>query len=196
MSGQLGDGDLLRAARDGDAEAWNALVRRLGSRVWAVTRAHRLSSADAEDVFQLTWLRLVTRLDTIREPDRVGAWLATTARNESLRLLRQRGRQVPSDELQLDGVDEVAPELDSRLLRAERDAVLASALEALPDRCQRLLRVLMAEPEPTYQEASAGLDMPVGSIGPTRARCLQHLREELARITRDPAGFGSSVKRQ
>src|SRR5688500_5332449 len=80
------DGDLVLRARAGDAGAWDALVERLGSRVWAVARAHRLAKADAEDVFQVTWMRLVTNLEAIREPGRVGAWLASTARHESLRV--------------------------------------------------------------------------------------------------------------
>ena len=174
------DGQLLAGARGGDTGAWDALVARHAGRVWAVARAYRLSRTDAEDASQVTWLRLVTHLDTIREPDRVGAWLATTARNECLRLLRKAGRQVPvAEEEDLEPLDVEPPEPDAGLLRGERDASLWSALARLSERCQRLLRVLMADPEPTYQEVSAALDMPIGSIGPSRARCLAQLRARL-----------------
>ena len=84
--------DLVFAAKAGDSQAWNALVDRFASTVWAVARAHRLSAADAADVSQTTWMRLVEHLDRIEQPERVGAWLATTARRESLRILRLGGR--------------------------------------------------------------------------------------------------------
>jgi RNA polymerase sigma factor (sigma-70 family) len=174
------DADLLVRVRAGDASAWEAMVDRLGSRVWAVVRAYRLGKADAEDVFQVTWMRLMTHLDGIREPDRVGAWLASTARNESLRVLRQGGRQIPSsDELDLDMADPLAPPPDAAVLASERQAAVWKALGALSPPCQRLLRLFMSDPPPTYQEVSEALDMPIGSIGPTRGRCLEHLRRRL-----------------
>lgn len=179
----VGDGELVERAAQGDADAWDHLVARYGGRVWAVARAHRLSTADAEDVFQVTWLRLVTHLDRIREPERLGAWLATTARRECLLVLRRNGRAVPAgDDFDLDVADPDTTPVDSRLLASERDARLFSALALLPDRCQQLLRVLMADPEPTYEAVSASLAMPIGSIGPTRRRCLDRLRHILAGI--------------
>ncbi len=182
-SGQPDDDALVEAARHGDQAAWDALVACHASRVWAVARAHRLSSADADDVFQVTFLRLMTHLDTIRDPARVGAWLATTARHECLRILRQSGRTVPSDdERVLDRADPLLPPIESRLVERERVAALHAGLARLPERCQRLLRVLMADPEPSYEEVGLALDMPVGSIGPTRGRCLKLLRQELAGI--------------
>jgi RNA polymerase sigma factor (sigma-70 family) len=180
------DAALVKAAAAGSSEAWDALVERFVSRVWAIARAHRLSPADAEDVCQVTWLQLVTHLDTIREPERVGAWLATTARHECLRVLRRSGRQVPvgdADQLEPEGAE--SPAVDTGMLTAERDALLWQALSALSPQCQRLLRALMADPEPSYQEVSSALDMPIGSIGPTRARCLNHLRRRMAGIMAD-----------
>lgn len=175
-----GDHTLFEAARNGDQEAWDALVACHGNRVWAVARAHRLSSADAEDVFQVTFLRLVTHIDTIREPGRIGAWLATTARHESLRILRKSGRTMPyGDDQVLDRADPLLPPLDSGLVEAERQVALHAALQRLPERCQRLLRILMADPEPSYEEVGRALGMPIGSIGPTRGRCLKRLRQEL-----------------
>ena len=185
----MGDGELLLAVRRGDPGAWDALADRFVGRVWAVARAHRLSNADAEDVSQVTWLRLVTHIDTIREPDRVGAWLATTARHECLRLLRKAGRELPVEEesdLEPAGAVVVPPE--TRLLTEERDVALWAALAQLSPKCQRLLRMLMADPEPSYLEVGAALGMAIGSIGPTRQRCLAHLRTRIARITDDDEG--------
>ena len=180
VAGEDTDADLLARARAGDASAWEAMVERLGSRVWAVARAYRLGKSDAEDVFQVTWMRLMTHLDGIREPDRIGAWLASTARHESLRVLRRDGRQVPSgDDAELDMADPLAPPPDAGLIASERQAAVWKALSTLPAHCQRLLRLFMADPPPTYEEVSQALGMPIGSIGPTRGRCLEHLRRRL-----------------
>jgi RNA polymerase sigma factor (sigma-70 family) len=184
MSRADSDGELLRRAAGGDQNAWDALVERLSSRVWAVARAHRLTKADAEDVYQVTWMRLVTHIDGIREPERVAAWLASTARHESLHLLRRSGRQVATgDEFQFEGVDALAPDPDERLLASERQAAVWDALATLPPHCQRLLRLMMAEPGFTYEEISELLEMRQGSIGPTRGRCLEKLRYQLAAAT-------------
>ena len=175
-----GAGELVRAAAGGDQQAWDALVARFGGLVWSVARAHRLGAADAADAVQTTWLRLVEHHAQIRDPDRIGAWLATTARRECLRTLRRQGRQVPTDDVVVPADDEAStPAPDVRLLRAERDAVLWRALDALPDRCKAVLRVLLADPPPRYDEAAAALGVPVGYLGPTRARCLEKLRRTL-----------------
>lgn len=177
------DAELVAAALKGDQTAWDAIVARFGGRVWAVARAHRLNTADGEDVVQVTFLKLVSHLHTVRDPSRVGAWLATTARNESLSLLRRAGRTVPvGDDDALDAADPALPPVESGLLAEERDAALLSALDRLPERCRRLLRVLMADPEPTYEEVGLALSMPIGSIGPTRGRCLEQLRRRLGGI--------------
>lgn len=184
MGGTEGnDSELVEAARRGEQAAWDALVARYGNRVWAVARAHRLSTADAEDVFQVTFLRLVTHIDTIRDPSRVGAWLKTTARHECLRILRKAGRSVPAgDDEVLESPDPLLPPIEARLEADERQAALHAALGRLSEPCQRLLRVLMADPEPTYEEVGQALGMPIGSIGPTRGRCLKHLRRNLEGI--------------
>ncbi len=167
--------DLLAASARGDQTAWNELVERFSSLVWATARAHRLSRDDAADVAQTTWLRLVEHLDRIREPERLGAWLATTARHESLRLIRRSGREQPTEDADLfeipddDGIDRL-------LLDRERDGALWQAFSSLSERCKTLLRVLMADEPPSYEEVSAALGMPVGAIGPTRMRCLDRLR--------------------
>jgi RNA polymerase sigma factor (sigma-70 family) len=165
--------ELVRAAADGDQAAWHGLVDRYNGLVWSVARAHRLSTVDASDVVQTTWLRLVEHLGRLQDPERVGAWLATTARRECLRTLRHSARQVPTE-----AVPEVVAEgrVDSALLVEERDRLLWQAFGALSERCQTLLRILVADPPPSYEEIGAALDMPIGSIGPTRQRCLDRLR--------------------
>lgn len=177
--------DLVVAAAAGDQEAWGALVDRYAGLLWAIARAHRLSAADAADVMQTVWLRLAEYLDRIRKPGSVGAWLATTMRRECLRVLRRHAREQPAgDDVILDIDAPYADTPEDLITRAERDALLRQALEHLCERCWRLLRVLVADPPPTYEQVSAALDMPVGSIGPTRARCLERLRRSplLARI--------------
>jgi RNA polymerase sigma factor (sigma-70 family) len=149
--------------------------------IWSIARAHRLSTDDASDVVQTTWLRLVEHLDRVNEPDRIGAWLATTARNECLVQLRRRGRQ--GTVVELEDLPDPGPTLDAGLLAAERDSALWRALQQASARCQQLLRILAGDPPPTYEEISAALDMPVGSIGPTRARCLAKLRQLMAEET-------------
>jgi RNA polymerase sigma factor (sigma-70 family) len=166
--------ELVAAAAIGNQEAWDALVDRFGGLVWSIARAHRLGDADAADVSQTTWLRLVEHLGRLRDPESVGAWLATTARHECLRLIRQAGRFL-ADDSALDLADP-DPLPDALLVSGEREVALWRAIEALGERCRSLIRVLMADPAPSYEEVAAALDMPVGSIGPTRARCLDQLR--------------------
>lgn len=171
-------GRLVQAALDGDQSSWEEIVDRFSGLVWSTARSHRLSNADAADVVQLTWLRLVEHLDRINDPDRLGAWLATTARRESLRVLRLAGRQTLTGEI--DQFEQPAPdEVDVRMLTSERDSALWRAFSTLSERCQALLRMLVAATEPSYEEVSAALGMPIGAIGPTRMRCLSSLRNNI-----------------
>ena len=185
---------LVSRASAGDQEAWNALVDRYASLLWSVCRAHRLSSADAGDVVQTTWLRLVEHLGRIEDPERLPGWLATTARRECLHLLRRSGREQVGfdDDAALEVVDDRSEPLDARLLADERDAVLWSCFERLSERCRTLLRVLMAAEPPAYADVSAALGMPIGSIGPTRGRCLQRLRALSGELSGDPTGVTTS----
>ena len=177
---------LVRGAAEGDEDAWAALVERFSGLVWSVTRGFRLSHHDAAEVSQTAWLQLVEHLGDIREPERVGAWLATTTRRLCLTTLRKAGRAVP---VELDDGCLVSPdrtaELDTALDASQRRAALSRALEDLPEPGQALLRLLSSDPAPSYAEAAAALDMPIGSIGPTRARCLERLRRspQLVRLT-------------
>lgn len=180
-------GVLFRAAADGDAGAWKALVEGLSPLVWSVVRAHGLSDSDGHEVYQTTWFRFAQHLKRIREPDKVGSWLATTARHECLKVLRAASRLSPTGDPELldRPSEERTPEeavLDSmdRAAEADRMRQLWLAFQGLGENCRRLLRVLMASPPPSYQEVSAALGIAVGSIGPTRQRCLRRLRESLA----------------
>jgi RNA polymerase sigma factor (sigma-70 family) len=169
---------LLQAASDGDSVAWSTLVERFEGLVWATTRAHRLSQADAADVAQTTWLRLVENLDRIQDPERLGAWLATTARRECLRHIRLHGRELPVED---DSVFEAPSEepVENRMIIRERDDALRRAFTRIGERCQSLLRLLSAPDPPSYEEIGGALAMPIGAIGPTRARCLDKLRRSL-----------------
>jgi RNA polymerase sigma factor (sigma-70 family) len=168
---------LVARVRDGDRAAWVALTDRYTPLLWSVARSMRLPTEDAADAVQTTWLRLVERLDTVREPERLGSWLATAVRRECLALLRRRTRVVVQDDW--DDQPDTAEPLDDALLRSERDSALWHAFSTLHPRCQRLLRVLMADPPPSYTDVAAALAMPIGSIGPTRRRCLGALRGTL-----------------
>ena len=173
---------LVPAAANGDSAAWDHLVDRFADLIWAVARGQGLSPADAADVSQTTWLRLAEHLGDIRDPERIGGWLATTARNESLRTLKRLQRQVPVSLNANLGEPPAAaePGPEQGLLDDERDAALWRAFEALPVKCRLLLRTMIAEPAPSYAEISELLAIPVGSIGPRRIRCLEHLRRNPA----------------
>jgi RNA polymerase sigma factor (sigma-70 family) len=173
----------VRLAQAGDPEAWAELVRRFDGMLRAVVRGHRLTSADAADVIQTTWLRLTENLDRLQDPSRVGAWLATTARRECMRTLRKLARELPDEQLP-EHSDRDVVAIDPRLLLADRDTELWSAFARLPARHRKLLRMLLAEPQPSYEEIAAALTMPIGSIGPTRGRALARLRRELERNQR------------
>jgi len=170
--------NLVRRAAEGDSDAWNQLVERFAGMVWAVARSYRLNASDAADVSQTTWLRLVQHLDRIEQPERVGAWLAITARHEALRVARQASRQLPiGDHIIIDLVAEDGVSNDDALLANERARELWALVMRLPARCQLILRLLTADPPLSYRDLGEALDMPIGSIGPTRARCLDHLRK-------------------
>jgi RNA polymerase sigma factor (sigma-70 family) len=168
---------LVRRAAQGDRHAWERLVDQYARLIWSITVEFKLIESDAADVAQTTWLRLLQHIDRIEYPDRIGSWLAATARNECLRSLAARKRVVlghEDDELQ--SVATYEPEIDERLLADENAQVVRDALSRLPRRWQRLLEMLMADPPMPYTEISDQLGLPIGSIGPTRGRCLARLR--------------------
>ncbi|MFN8099744.1 MAG: sigma-70 family RNA polymerase sigma factor [Dermatophilaceae bacterium] len=180
-TGRAGDDEvvaLVLAARDGDGQAWNTLVDRFARLVYAVALRCRLSHHDAADVSQTVWLRLAENLHRLHDPARVGAWLVTTTKRESLALIRSRARYEPIDVTLLDLEDDAGMGPADALVRQETITEVAEAFALLSERCRELLRRLVVESE-SYQQISTDLAMPVGSIGPTRIRCLATLRRHL-----------------
>ena len=165
---------LVKLARDGDPGAKEALVNQLKRLVWHTIAEFGLSREDREDVFAGTFCRLFEHLDRIRDPDRLPGWIATTARNEAHTLLRARGRFVLSDEME-EGEDREPPS-EEGLMALELHVALRAGFRELSHGCRELLRLLSADPRLSYQEIGELLDMPHGSIGPTRQRCLERLR--------------------
>jgi RNA polymerase sigma factor (sigma-70 family) len=161
---------------DGDAVALDELVRVMTPVLWHVVRAYRLAHEVAEDVVQTTWLSLVRSKASIHEPAAVGGWLTTTARREAWKVAKASGRGIPveDDELARRLPDEDSAEAE--VVRRDGEGHLWSAVEQLSERCQALLRIVAFEHRPDYTKIATDLDMPVGSIGPTRGRCLQKLR--------------------
>jgi RNA polymerase sigma factor (sigma-70 family) len=170
--------DLVVRARSGDARAWNDLVERYAPLVWSVCRRHGLSDEDVHDVGQTVWLALLSHLPVLREPAALPGWLATTTRHECLHLLRlaQRWqhRDATADAERPDPAD--VAQVEEMLLIHERNAALRAAFAALPAGCQELLALLMLDPPLSYEEIGERLGVPVGGLGPRRARCLDKLR--------------------
>jgi RNA polymerase sigma factor (sigma-70 family) len=170
-------GQLVLGAAAGDRWAWERLVEQFERLIWAMTREFKLAESDAADVAQATWLRLLEHINRIEYPDRIGSWLATTARHECLRHVSRAKRvMLVHDDVVFGGVVTHQPDVDEGLLAAERAEAVRAAMSLLPWRWQKLLEMLMADPPVSYAEISAQLGLPVGSIGPTRGRCLERLR--------------------
>jgi RNA polymerase sigma factor (sigma-70 family) len=170
--------DLVTRAAKGDNHAWDALVERFIPLICSICRKHRLDDADTEDVGQNVWLQLVDQLDKIRDPAALPGWLATVTRRECLRVLgAARGRLAAGYVMDAEIIaDEQSGTADQELLAAERHAALREAFAALAPSDQRLIALLLEDPPVSYAEISARLGIPVGSIGPTRRRCLDKLR--------------------
>ena len=169
---------LVSRARDGDKDAWDAIVDRYAPLIWSICRRYRLDRADADDVGQSVWLRLVDHLPQLREPEALPGWLATTTRRECGRLLTgaRRREALGAAVDPADIPDQGPPAAEEEVLAAERHAALREAFAQLPPRCQELVGLLITDPPVPYAEISAKLGIPVGSIGPNRARCLDRLR--------------------
>ena len=174
--------DLVTRARNGEEQAWDALVERYAPLIWCICRRHRLDGADAEDVGQSVWAQVLDQMDNIREPAALPGWLATTTRRECLRVLRAAPGPVSAVQM-LDAEnmpDEQAEAAEQELLVAGRHVALREAFSHLSPHCQRLMTMLIADPPVSYAEISARLGIPVGSIGPKRGRCLARLRADPA----------------
>ena len=174
--------DLVTRARHGDKRAWDVLIIRYAPLVWSICRRHRLGDADAQDVGQSVWLRLVDQLDRIRDPAALPGWLATVTRRECLRVLRsEQGPLIARHGPDAETVpDERAETAEQELLAAERHAALGAAFSDLPPSCRQLILLLIEDPPVPYAQISVRLGIPIGSIGPTRRRCLDKLRRHPA----------------
>jgi RNA polymerase sigma factor (sigma-70 family) len=174
---------LVTGARDGDKSAWDELVERYAPLVWSVSRRYRLSAEDIDDVGQSVWLLLIEHLPGLREPAALPGWIATTTQRECLRVLRVGRRVEPVDPADADpDVPDAAVAVDEELLLHERREALRAAFGQLSPRYQLLLSMLTQDPPVPYSEISRKLHMPVGSIGPNRARCLDRLRQAPALV--------------
>jgi RNA polymerase sigma factor (sigma-70 family) len=173
---------LVARAANGQEQAWDALVERYAPLIWSICRRHRLDGADAGDVGQRVWLQLADHLDTVRDPAALPGWLATTTRRECARVQHAaRGAHAAGPAPDAGTIaDQHAPTAEEQLLAAERHAALREAFARLPRGCQQLITLLLQDPPPPYATISARLNIPAGSIGPNRRRCLDRLR-------RDPA---------
>ncbi|MGL5929814.1 MAG: RNA polymerase sigma factor [Dermatophilaceae bacterium] len=181
-------GDSMRRHLDGDSTAMPDLVDRVTPLLWHVARGQGLDPFLAEDVVQTTWLRLVQHADGLTEPQGVLKWLVTTAKREAWAVSRRSRRATATDSEELLGRPDQAAGPDTLALVADTNARLWQHFQHLPARCQQLLRLVAYSERPDYHAVSEALGMPVGSIGPTRGRCLAKLRLSL---TADPAWDGA-----
>jgi RNA polymerase sigma factor (sigma-70 family) len=180
---------LVQGAREGDSGAWATITQRYAELIRSVARRYRLSSADIEDVSQLVWLKLFDHIDQIREPRALPGWIATTTANACLGVAKTQARTIPTDPVALTersaAMSPVGAACDPKeptvvLQRQEDSLLLRKGLDELPTDQRNLLILLMADPPLTYKQISQKLGRPIGSIGPTRARILERLRNTSA----------------
>jgi RNA polymerase sigma factor (sigma-70 family) len=175
--------DAFRRWRAGDDAALDELVRMMSPVLWHVVRATGLDREAAEDVVQNTWLTLVRSAESVRDAQAITRWLCTSARREAWRVSKAATRTRPVEDEVLDARMPVQTSPEAEVVSDDEKALLWRALARLPERCQKLLRIVAWEPRPDYSSVAEGLDMPIGSIGPTRRRCLDKLRVELGSVT-------------
>jgi len=156
------------------------LIHRYRRLVWSVPRSFRLSHADADDVYQATWLGLAEHLSRIRSPEAIASWLVTTASRHSLRVVELRGREVLVDRWEPVSDD---PQPDEVVLRSVWHQLLWQAFATLDERCRRLLRIAAYAPELSYFDIARALGMRLSSVGATRGRCLVTLRRRLVALS-------------
>jgi RNA polymerase sigma factor (sigma-70 family) len=176
---------LVTRAAGGDPGAWNEIVERYAPLVWSICTRFQLGNSDREDVAQNVWLLLVEQLGRLREPAALPGWLATTTHRECLRVVTAARKSERGGTRQEDALLQFADDtvIEEEILMAERNAALRAAFAELPPRCQQLLAMLLSDPPHSYAAISATLDIPIGSIGPQRARCLERMRRSTALAT-------------
>jgi RNA polymerase sigma factor (sigma-70 family) len=171
---------LMGAARQGSEDALGQIVTELSPLLWQVSRSAGLSSGDAEDVLQTVWMRLVAHLEEIHSATALTAWLVTTTKREAWRVRAAGRRQVPADQESFAELPDEGPGSEEQVIVDDQRRALWATIGRLSARCQELLRIIAFAPRPDYAAVAAALGMPVGSIGPTRGRCLAKLRAQLA----------------
>jgi RNA polymerase sigma factor (sigma-70 family) len=172
--------DLLSAARAGSEDALGQIVNELSPLLWQVARSAGLSQGDAEDVLQTVWMRLITHLDGIQDAGALTGWLVTTTKREAWRVHAAGRKQLPADQDVFADLPDKGPGSEEQVILEDQRRELWAAIGMLPRRCQELLRIMAFAPRPDYATVAAALGMRVGSIGPTRGRCLAKLRALLA----------------
>ena len=173
------DRDLIRACRSGDARAWERLLDKYERLVFSISLNYGLTTDDAADVTQITFTILLQNLDTLPDDIRLSPWLATVARRHTWRLLAQNRREAVNADEDLAGNKALGGIVDNRE-RQELAEWLYQGLSLLDERCRQLLLALYFDvEEPSYAEVADHMKMPIGSIGPTRARCLEQMRQSL-----------------
>ncbi|MEW1691674.1 RNA polymerase sigma factor [Streptomyces sp. NPDC091265] len=176
-----GNAEILAGCERGEQAAWDEMVDRFGRLIWSVIRGYRMNDVDAEDVRQLTWFRLVQNVSRIRDPERVGDWLATVARRESIKVVTRGKRLVMvGDSETLEGLSGHHESPEQITLRAYRKEEVLQAIGTLSEQCRGVLRLALEDPPASYEEISSTLSMTVGSVGPIRTRCLRRLRRALS----------------
>jgi RNA polymerase sigma factor (sigma-70 family) len=171
---------LFRGYRAGDSASMGELVTLLTPILWHTARGQRLDRETAEDVVQSAWLALVRSAESIADPQAILQWLIMTVRRESWRVMKRDGKVEPTEFEADDVVSPLGEIPEEQVLRDDGDSRLWQHIARLPDRCQALLRVIAFADRPDYAAVAEALGMPVGSIGPTRGRCLAKLRSQLA----------------
>jgi RNA polymerase sigma factor (sigma-70 family) len=171
---------LMSAARQGSDDAIGEIVTEFSPLMWHIARAAGLSGGDAEDVLQTVWMRMIEQLNSIRTPAALAGWLVTTTRREAWRVRAAERRQVPADQDSFAEQADEGPGSEEQVMMDEQRRTLWNTIRQLSPRCQELLRIIAFVPRPDYSAVAATLGMPIGSVGPTRGRCLAKLRVLLA----------------
>ena len=171
---------IIADAISGDERAFQSIVKRHSGLVWSIIRSYRLSRTDGEDAAQGVWLAVVQHLASLRDPQRLPAWIATTTRRECLAVIRRSSRSPESNNDLIERLTAENTEPDRQLLIDERAQALTEAFAELDERCRELLSLLGSDPPLAYQDVSELLGVPIGAIGPTRTRCLEKIRRHRA----------------
>jgi RNA polymerase sigma factor (sigma-70 family) len=186
--------DLLLRIEDGDPTAWDEILCRYSKLVSTTVRSFRLQEADALDAIQMTWLLLAENAHKVQHPKRLGGWLATTARRECLHILRQAKRGPDFTDVTRETVPEPSAGHEQHAIDAHTTQTLRKLIDELSPRRRTLLRVLFTDDHCSYTEAARIAGIPLGGIGPTRARALRQLRDKLDQHQADPAPDNPAIR--